>query len=666
MNTKHNNACMNMAARLCVCLALMVASVSVYADDEELDSTWQEIVIGENTFAAGISWHYFYYDATSDGTLVLTGSANPGSAYLDQDISESAGSSVSYVSGVKVSSTVVTAGTRYYFKASGISTSTDYTFTAELQGEDTEITLSSVSPDEYSAVSITGSGLITLTFNMGVSYDDATLSVNDASESVSGSSSSKMIISLEIADVVYEWLTDGTAVEGDTLTLTITGICSTDDDSKIYGDDGTLTLHFLTPSLPLTLEEETLPETFLSYWEEGDEDGIIILTFSDSVYAGTDATYTGGARLSFGNVGDEDYYAEEVGITVDGNKVIIDCTGKSRTLETMGASSLYVLDSYGDETDELRTMNLKVYNICDVDGNAAYSETQGNVGSFSYSFDYELLTANVSWEFTPEDGSSLSSTDYLELAVTGYDAMSYSGVEFDYTYQGEAKTDTVSVDDVIVETDALVEEFTYLEIPVSDEIQNSVDITVTLLDVTYSDGVSRDDITAQYDFVNFTLVSPTDSSEVAIVGPDSCITVSTDIDSRIGCLCLTITDITASDSVIVSQSAMTYDEDNSVWNSALESDYCLDLDHEFLLTFDIYSESEYSEGLTPLASATATLFGTSTVETGISNVTVNKEGSCGDVYTLDGKHVMKASDNADINSLPAGIYIMNGNKVVVK
>ena len=665
MNRKFNNACMNMAARLFACLALIVASASVYADDEELDSTWQEIVIGENTFAAGISWHYFYYDATSDGTLVLTGSANPGTAYLDKDITETAGSSVSYVSGVKVSSTVVTAGTRYYFKASGISTSTDYTFTAELQGEDTEITLSSVSPEENSTVSITGSGLITLTFNMGVSYDDATLSVNGVSESVSGTSSSKMIISLEIADVVYEWLTDGTAVEGDTLTLTITGICSTDDDTKLYGDDGTLTLHFLTPALPLTLEEETLPETFLSYWEEGDEDGIIILTFSDSVYAGTNTTYIGGARLSFGNVGDEDYYAEEVGITVDGNKVIIDCTGKARTLDSMGASSLYVLDSYGDETDELRTMNLKVYNICDVDGNAAYSETQGNVGSFSYSFDYEQLTANVSWEFTPENGSSLSDYDYIELAVTGYDAMTFSGVEFDYTYYGEAKTDTVSVDDVVVETDALVADFTYLEIPVSDEIKNSVDITVTFLDVTYSDGISRDTITAQYDFVNFVLVSPADSSEVAVLGADAIITVTTDIDSRIGYFGLTVTDITASDSVVLSEAEMIYDEANDVWNSALLSDYCLDADHVFLLTFNMYAESEYSEGLAPLATATATLFGTSTVTTGISNVSTDVEGSC-NVYSIDGMRVKSAADSSAISSLPAGIYIVNGKKMIVK
>lgn len=658
-------ACGNIVAHVLACLALTAASASIYAEEEELDSTWQEIVIGENTFAAGISWHYFYYDATSDGTLVLTGSANPGTAYLDQDITETAGSSVSYVSGVKVSSTVVTAGTRYYFKASGISSSTDYTFTAELQGEDTEIELTAVSPEEYSSVSITGSGLITLTFNMGVSYDDATLYVNSSSASLSGTSSSEMIISLEVSDVVYGWLTDGSAYEGDTLTLTVTGICSSDDETKVYGDDGTLTLHFLTPSLPLTLEEEKLPVTFLSYWEEGDEDGIIVLTFSDSVYAGDNATYTGGARLSYGNVGDDDYYAEEVGIKVDGKTVTIDCTGKSRTLESMGAASLYVLDSYGDETDELRTMNLKVYNICDADGNAAYSETQGNVGSFSYSFDYELLTANVSWEFTPEDGSSLSSTDYLELAVTGYDAMSYSGVEFDYTYQGEAKADTVSIDDVVVETDALVADFTYLEIPVSDEIHNSVDITVTFLDVSYTDGVSRDDITAQYDFVNFTLVSPADSSDVAVIGPDSCITVSTDIDSRIGCQRLTVTDVTAGDSIVVSQAEMIYDDGNEVWNSAFTSDYCLDAGHEFLLTFSMYSEDEYSEALTPLATATATLFGTSSVSTGITSVSADAEGTC-DVYTISGMRVKSASGDGSLNALPAGVYVVNGKKVIVK
>lgn len=665
MNRIYRNACTTIAVRLCACLVLIIASVSVYADDtEELDSTWQEIVLGENTFAAGISWHYFYYDATADGTLVLTGYAIPTSAYLDIDLTESAGSSVSYVGGSKVSSTDVTAGTRYYYKTSGMSSSTDYTFTAELQNEETEVTLTSVSPDENTAVSVTGSGLITLTFNMSIGYDAATIAVNNASEEIESESSSSMILSFDVKDIVYDWLADSTAVEGDTLTLTVTGVYSTSNSSKVYGNDGTLTLHFLTPDMPMVLVSMKSPETFLSYWEEGDDDGIIVLTFSEDVYTGSDETSIGGARLSFGNVGDEDYYFENMDIEISGNTVTIDCTGKTRTLETMGATSLYVLDSFGEETEELRTMNLKVYNICDTEGEAAYSSEQGSVGSFSYSFDYEQLDAEVSWEFTPSDGESLSGTDYLELAVTGYDALTYSGVEFAYSYYGKAKTDTVAIEDIVVETDALVADFTYLEIPVSEEIQNSVDITVTLLDVSYTDGVSRDDITAQYDLVNLTLVSPAEGAAVSVLSADSCVTVTTDIDSRIESMYLTVTDASDNDAVIVSQSAMTYDSSSSSWSSAFTSEYALDADHEYLLTFNMYAESAYTDGLSPFAVATAMLNGQST--TGISNVTVSENSSCGDVYTIDGKHVMKISDSNKISSLPAGLYIVNGKKVIVK
>ena len=644
-----------------VILIAALLSLATTARAEELGEQWQEIVLGTNTFAGGYSWHYFYYDATEDGTLVLTGVAQPGIAYLDslrETMADDTNSS--YVNGVKVSSTVVTTGTRYYFATSGVF-SVDTTFTAELITEDTPLTLSSVSPAEYDTISVTGTGLITITFNLGVTFDDATLSVNDAEESVSSNSSSKQVLSFDVKSVIYDWIQAGTAELGDTVTLTITGLCAASYSDKLYGDDGILSLKFICPDYPMMIEEESTPETFLSYWVEGDEDGIMTLTFSENIYSGTNETYQPGARLTFGGSDDSDYYQEALDVTIDGNKLILDFTGKLRTLDAMGATSLYVLDSSGNPTDELRTMNLKVYNVCDEDGNTAYSSVSGNLGSYSYSFDYEQITVDVSWEFTPEDGTTLEGTEWIELAMVGYDVISFEGVEIDYTYRDEQYTDTLTFDDLVIETDALVADFTYVMIPVKDEMQTSVDIAVSLVNTTYTDGISRTPISAQYDTFGFTLLSPKTTIWHEYLEPGDTIKVQIgNVTDRTDYFLFTMTNTTR-DSVIINQAEMIYDSEADIWYYPIAETYSLMESEKYELYFAIHEDT--TDG-TPLASASVTITGAADEDLSTGITSVNADGdtpTTTGVYTLDGRRV-----SSEATSLPAGLYIVNGKKVVVK
>ena len=52
-------------------------------------------------------------------------------------------------------------------------------------------------------------------------------------------------------------------------------------------------------------------------------------------------------------------------------------------------------------------------------------------------------------------------------------------------------------------------------------------------------------------------------------------------------------------------------------------------------------------------------------EAGISNITVDGTETY-DVYTISGMRVMSAADKGSIDSLPAGIYIINGKKAIVR
>ena len=66
-----------------------------------------------------------------------------------------------------------------------------------------------------------------------------------------------------------------------------------------------------------------------------------------------------------------------------------------------------------------------------------------------------------------------------------------------------------------------------------------------------------------------------------------------------------------------------------------------------------------------VASPTLTVTQT-TEDTGIDNIAASVNNGMYEVYNLGGMHVMSTADSGNINSLPKGIYIVNGKKAVVK
>ena len=51
--------------------------------------------------------------------------------------------------------------------------------------------------------------------------------------------------------------------------------------------------------------------------------------------------------------------------------------------------------------------------------------------------------------------------------------------------------------------------------------------------------------------------------------------------------------------------------------------------------------------------------------TGVENV-ISDKVSTGDIYNMQGICVKRAATTEDLNTLPTGIYIINGKKIVVK
>ena len=51
---------------------------------------------------------------------------------------------------------------------------------------------------------------------------------------------------------------------------------------------------------------------------------------------------------------------------------------------------------------------------------------------------------------------------------------------------------------------------------------------------------------------------------------------------------------------------------------------------------------------------------------GVEEIAVSPDNNLFTVYTLDGRMVMQTEDQGSLNSLPEGIYIVNGKKVLIR
>lgn len=557
---------------------------------DELEYTgydWNKIVLGTDTFPAGYVTTYFYYDAEESGTLVLTGTQVPLPAYKDISFMEVVDDySSSYASdGSKVVSFTVEAGKRYYFKTIGAS-STATTYTVKLQNADALPQLESISKEEYSTLNVTGSTTVAAYFDMDVDVEKATISYKETSTKLEVIQTYKTMMSVDYSTALYDMLSNKEVSEGDTITITFSGIAADADATKLYNETGVLELKYKAPAMPVSITAEVLPETFLSYWESGDEAGKVVIEFNDSLYSGDNEDYQAAARLMYGRSENSDYYVEDATVTISGNTLTIDFSGKQRNRAAMSSTTLYYMDEFGAvSSDSLRPMTLKVYNVYGTDGQAAYTGVQGNVGSYTYTFPYEEVLA---WQFDPEDGSTIAGVDTLKIAVENIEVLSYRGVAMGYTYQNETYNDTIAVADIIsvADADSLT---TTLKVLVPTSAKSAIDVTASLIDASslYADTL---DISASYDALNFTMIYPTAES-IDTIHAGEYIEVSTGIDSRIAYMFYIIRN-TTTDKQVVTRSTMTYDETSGTWKAEAIYDQVFKIDNNYQIEFYMYSDED--------------------------------------------------------------------------
>lgn len=434
----------------------------------------------EYTLTSGETY-FFSFTAPDADVYVLKANIYAPRPYKDEDITEAATYTFSYGGDYgQMVEFSMEEGETFYFSSGNYGPWSDVTFIIVRSGSE-GLSLESTSQDEGSELDIiTNGGLLTLTFNMNVTLESAVLQsgvhTSELEAHISG-----VYVSFELRDIVYEWLNSGLISPGDAITLTITGLCASSDESIIYGDDGTLTLKYYAAEIPTQITESYVPETFLSYWIPDNEDGICVFVFDNLLATGDDQTAT--CTLTIGSSEEDDYYTETVPVEIEDSILTIDFTGTLRTKTTMG---LYY--SYS-------TMSMKLALVRDADGNLVYSSGQGTTGSFSYSMDYEEISSDITAEFTPANHESISDVDEIEIWLSDNTAVQYDGVNF-----ASANIDiTVDLDDITVTAD-VVGNGVALLVPVPDSAKTEDDVTVTLANVLYVDGIDHD-ISVLYNYV---------------------------------------------------------------------------------------------------------------------------------------------------------------------
>lgn len=363
----------------------------------------------------------------------------------------------------------VEAGKTYYMYANFvINSNTKVTVT---MSDKQTVELTKVSQEPGSVYYFTNYGNLNFTFNKAIAFSEAKLISGDNSIHVSAAIFSNSL-SVDVYDEIYDWLNSGKVKAGDEFTVEITGLCMASNKEVKYGDDGILRVKYLFCNKPMTLASTVnTNQTFLSYYAPGDDKGIVTLHFNQEVGSATKC------ELRYGNI-DEDasgnYYVETLPVTVNGNSVSVNLQGKRRLPTDMVSNPAgYPMITLG------------FIGIRDKDGNLPYSQGELMNSSYWFNMDYNIITADVTWEFSPVSGSNIDNYSNIELWITDESKLRYDGIEFAYEKDGTAKSEIVT--NFTKQDDTENPGAAILTIPVPADCKGAKNIVVSLHNLTCAD-----------------------------------------------------------------------------------------------------------------------------------------------------------------------------------
>ncbi len=378
--------------------------------------------------------------------------------------------------------------------------------------ENQPIEILGYSVEEGDVLSLTsGYGELVIYTNQPVSAAGARISVDATGTEVNipMSSDYSTMLSVNYIDPLMK-LTESDAVKGgEDISLIVRGI--TNNTGKLYDDGNDLVIKYKAPAKPVTIKNISLPDPFKAYWKEGNPDGVATVEYSGPIskadYLLKYGDFESEVPDGYIETGDSSDPASPAKITIDGNKLMIDFSGKSRTFVDMGTTM-----DYGNIY-----LSISAY---DKSGEPVMGEGQGMVGGFGRELSYLCVTpAQFKTTFTPESGSSLFGLDNIYIHLWDYEKVVYTGVKFQIENGG-----TVVVPrSEITETGGSDFDWT-LTIPIPEAVKKTTaKVTVTFDEVSFTDEDDHsDEFVAVYNGDGLTGITLVEESagEAVVYTPD--------------------------------------------------------------------------------------------------------------------------------------------------
>lgn len=477
------------------------------------------------------------------------------------------------------------------------------------------VKLVSTMPEANSSFSMGGEPQISFFFSGNVKIGGAEIAAGTTVKEVTAIPNGANVF-LQPKQALYDLHKEGKLKKGDEFIVRLKNVRLANNESVKYGTDGTCELKLISAGKAAELVKAegllTQPK-FLSFYPAGDERGIIKATFDTPLQVPSDSSMTQVVTLTYGSVEGEEgeFYVERIPYQVNGNVLTCDLTGKLRSADMMVKSGT----NYG-------TIGVKIADVRDAEGNLAFSTNSGALGSFSYSFTFEEVKANINTQFTPANGGSLKNKENIELWIQGYDAICFDGIEFTW---GKGN-DTLITKDFTVTDDTNVEGAKILTIPVPAAVKNQTNVKVTLHNLTTFDGKNHDaELTAMYDaFVikKVTYQANADAVSVNLQGEKLSslkaggnFVVKTNMNDSVGYAFFVIRDLnpeSPEETIIYPQSTLHLDSVSGDFQAEIYGmDYKLYKNHTYAFEVTAYkSENDYNYDNEPIGTGKVTFEGT--------------------------------------------------------
>lgn len=340
-----------------------------------------------------------------------------------------------------------------------------------------------------------GYGLVNLTFNQAVSVGAVELTAGNGVETISANVHG-VYVSVDIKDVLNRFYKNGLLKAGDNIRIKFTSVAPTADATKLYNGTGIVEVNYKAGAMPLQVVSSTnTPDGnpamthFLSYYRNDNNSGIISLTFSGDVNMSEGNKPT--VSLAYGNTEAEDpneSYSEMITPTVlAGNVLQIDLRNKLRRAKDMVTSGT----NYG-------VVTLSVNSVKDMDGNYAYGNGSGNLGSFFYQYKFREVNYTPLTDWNTVGGAN----GVIDNETTGVELWlsekkdtlaTFTGAEMKYISGGEEKVHAFTISEISVTPDDEDDNARIVLIPIPDvSIDAGTEVTVSLTGIERPDGLTPD------------------------------------------------------------------------------------------------------------------------------------------------------------------------------